>query len=59
MKVDGTIDKFKARLEVPNGFKQKDGLYYFDTYATVARFAVIRTLIALASIYHHVTHSQS
>ncbi|GJT60329.1 zinc finger, CCHC-type containing protein [Tanacetum coccineum] len=35
MKVDGTIDKFKARLVI-QGFKQKEGINYFDTYELVA-----------------------
>ena len=50
MKVDGTIDKFKARLVV-KGFIQKEGIDYFDTYAPIARISTIRVLIALASIY--------
>ena len=32
MKDDGTIDKYKARLIV-KGFRQKEGLDYFDTYS--------------------------
>nr|GEV74783.1 zinc finger, CCHC-type [Tanacetum cinerariifolium] len=35
MKVDGTVDKFKARLVI-QGFRQKKGIDYFDTYAPVA-----------------------
>ncbi|KAL0413101.1 UNVERIFIED_CONTAM: Retrovirus-related Pol polyprotein from transposon TNT 1-94 [Sesamum radiatum] len=32
LKPDGSIDKFKPRL-VANGFKQKEGIDYFDTYS--------------------------
>ena len=49
MKVDGTIDKFKARLAI-QGFRQKEGIDYFDTYAPVARISTIRLLIALEAI---------
>ncbi|GJR75779.1 zinc finger, CCHC-type containing protein [Tanacetum coccineum] len=55
MKVDGTIDKFKARLVI-QGFRQKEGIDYFDTYALVARISIIRLLIALASTYNLVIH---
>ncbi|GJU28402.1 zinc finger, CCHC-type containing protein [Tanacetum coccineum] len=40
MKVDGTIDKFKARLVI-QGFRQKEGIDYFNTYAPVARITTI------------------
>ncbi|CAM8920561.1 unnamed protein product [Rhodiola kirilowii] len=55
MKVDGTIDKFKARLVI-QGFRQKYGMEYFDTYAPVARISTIRLLIALASIHKLLVH---
>ena len=55
MKVDGTIDKFKARLVI-QGFRQKPGIDYFDTYAPVARISTIRLLIALAAIHNLVVH---
>ncbi|GJY80539.1 zinc finger, CCHC-type containing protein, partial [Tanacetum coccineum] len=51
LKVDGTFEKFKARLVI-QGFKQKSGLDYFDTYASVARITTIRLLIAMASIHN-------
>ncbi|GJQ89253.1 zinc finger, CCHC-type containing protein [Tanacetum coccineum] len=54
-KVDGTIEKFKARL-VFQGFKQKSEIDYFDTYAPVARISTIRLLIAMVSIHNLIIH---
>ncbi|GJU43881.1 zinc finger, CCHC-type containing protein [Tanacetum coccineum] len=54
-KVDGTIEKFKARLVI-QGFKQKSRIDYFDTYAPVARISTIRLLIAIASIHNLIIH---
>nr|GEV40192.1 zinc finger, CCHC-type [Tanacetum cinerariifolium] len=55
LKVDGTIKKFKARLVI-QGFKQKSGIDYFDTYAPVARTSTIRLLIAMTSIHNPIIH---
>ncbi|GKF12703.1 zinc finger, CCHC-type containing protein, partial [Tanacetum coccineum] len=55
LKVDGTLEKFKARLVI-QGFRQKSGIDYFDTYASVARISTIRVLIALASIHNLIIH---
>nr|GEW63272.1 zinc finger, CCHC-type [Tanacetum cinerariifolium] len=55
MKVNGTIDKFKARLVI-QGFRQKEGIDYFDTYALVAHITTIRLLLALAAIHNLVIH---
>ena len=50
MKADGAIDKYKARLVV-KGYKQREGLDYFDTYSSVTRITSIRMLIAIATVY--------
>ncbi|GJY10360.1 zinc finger, CCHC-type containing protein [Tanacetum coccineum] len=55
LKIDGTIEKFKARLVI-QGFKQKSGIYYFETYAPVARINTIRLLITMASIHNLIIH---
>ncbi|GJR87433.1 zinc finger, CCHC-type containing protein [Tanacetum coccineum] len=55
LKVDETIEKFKAMLVI-QGFKQKSGIYYFDTYAPVARISTIRLLIAMTSIHNMIIH---
>ncbi|GJY48643.1 zinc finger, CCHC-type containing protein [Tanacetum coccineum] len=55
IKVDGTINKFKARLVI-QGFRQKEGIDYFDTYALVSRITTIRLLLALAAIHNLVIH---
>ncbi|GJX52495.1 zinc finger, CCHC-type containing protein [Tanacetum coccineum] len=42
--------------DLPPGFRQKEGISYFDTYAPVARISTIRLLIALAATYNLVIH---
>nr|KAJ0219811.1 hypothetical protein LSAT_V11C200065300 [Lactuca sativa] len=55
MKVDGTIDKYKARLVI-QGFRKKEGISIFDTYALVARISTIILLLALAAIHNLMIH---
>nr|GEZ33640.1 zinc finger, CCHC-type [Tanacetum cinerariifolium] len=55
MKVDGSIDKYKARLVI-QGFRQKEGIDFFDTYDLVDRITTIRLLLALAAIHDLVIH---
>ncbi|GJV98295.1 zinc finger, CCHC-type containing protein [Tanacetum coccineum] len=55
LKVDRTIEKFKARLVI-QGFKQKSGIDYSDTYVPVARISTIRLLIAMALIHNLIIH---
>nr|GEV34316.1 zinc finger, CCHC-type [Tanacetum cinerariifolium] len=40
----------------PLGFRQKEGIDYFDTYALVARITTIRLLLALAAIHNVVIY---
>ncbi|GJW23718.1 zinc finger, CCHC-type containing protein [Tanacetum coccineum] len=54
-KVDGIVEKFKARLVI-HGFKQKSGIDYFDTYALVACIGTIRLMIAMTSIHNLIIH---
>jgi hypothetical protein len=52
---DRSLQTFKAKL-VAKGFRQKEGIDYFDIYAPVARIASIRVLLALASIFSLYVH---
>jgi hypothetical protein len=45
---DGSIEKHKARY-VARGFSQKKGIDYEETFAPVARYTSIRTIIALVA----------
>jgi hypothetical protein len=45
---DGSIEKHKARF-VARGFSQVEGIDYEETFAHVARYTSIQTIIALAS----------
>jgi len=44
---DGEISSYKARL-VAQGFSQRDGIDFHDTFSPVVRFESVRTILALA-----------
>jgi hypothetical protein len=45
---EGSVEKYKARF-VARGFSQVEGIDYEETFAPVARYTSIRTIIALAT----------
>jgi hypothetical protein len=46
--VDGSIKKYKARF-VARGFSQKEGIDYEETFAPIARYTLIRTIIDITT----------
>jgi len=48
-KPDGSIDKYKGRV-VAQGYSQIAGVHYGEVFASTARMAAMRTVIALAAI---------
>eukprot|EP00253_Pinus_taeda_P012388 PITA_12388 len=46
--VDGNIEKYKARF-VAKGFSQKEGKYYDDIFAPVARYTTIHLIFSLTA----------
>ena len=48
MGADGTTERYKAQL-VAQGFSQKGGLDYDETFSPVVRTESVRSMIALAA----------
>ena len=46
---DGSIERFKARL-CAQGFSQRPGFDYLETYASTLRWSTLRTILAIAAI---------
>ena len=59
---DGSIERYKARI-VAQGFSQKPHLDYTETFAPVAKFASLQTILAIAAIedmeLHHMDVSSA
>ena len=45
---DSNVEKYKAKF-VAKGYAQKEGIDYEETFAPIARYTSIRTMISLAA----------
>ena len=54
-KVDGSIDKNKERLMI-KGYKQIEGLDYFDTYSPVTRINSIKMVLTISALKNLEVH---
>ena len=54
-KVDGSIDKYKVRLVI-KGYRQTEGLDYFDTYSPMTRINSIRMVLAIDALRNLEVH---
>jgi hypothetical protein len=53
--VDGSIEKYKA-IFVARGLSQKEGIDYEDTFALVARYTSIKTILSLVDVMKRKVH---
>lgn len=44
----GSVEKYKARF-MEMGYAQKEGIYYEETFAPVARYTSIRSVISIST----------
>ena len=49
MKVYGSIDKYKARLVI-KGYRQTEGLDYFDTYSPMTKINSIKMVLTIVAL---------
>ena len=54
-KVEGLIDKYNARLMI-KGYRQTEGLNYFDTYSLMTRINSIRMVLEIDALRNLETH---
>ena len=54
-KLDGSIDKYKERLVI-KGYKQTEGLDYFDTYSPIMRINSIWMVLAIVALRNLEVH---
>ena len=52
---DGSIEKYKARF-MACGFSQKEGTYYEETFAPMARYTTIRAILVISAMMNWKVH---
>lgn len=55
LNIDGSMDKYKARL-VLKGYNQQKGLDYFKIYSRVTRITSIRTMFDITAMQNLTAH---
>lgn len=55
MKPNGSIDKYKVKLVI-KGYKQKEGLDYFDAYFPMMRINSIMMVLLIVALWNLEVH---